>query len=466
MELSKIISVLRKPEHVYEGEGFPKESYDLDTRKVLELDEDQNRLYNAILKTIPKSTLSGLRDTLGDCPWSLLEKIEWMSQDHPREDNVKRNEPIGTLLKLFLNKSSKKVGYARKGLTSRFDKQSYRDQNKILRAFLRSGSGDCDWAGKILRDNWRKELTEEVKEAWTRTRRLMLAYVILRHMPNDYILSEQEELSKAAGYQYVCAVVGNEPGFTIDMERLAFPEYMYVMAKLGRKVDFEEAETKMYNFLLSYDKYYDVPPYRTPGFSSIRGWDRMVWAMGVLGMQDALVRLLEFENKVKENTPKDVHGFEAWAYFVTAIKDQIDPFGDPYRLAKELESCNKAEQQYFGLSDGEESIYEDLPVVSEGQLFRTALDEKPDMTLSEEWTLFAEAFYKDNPRLQSYLLDAEIVLDGGIEVIVIPVFNALQEDWFKAGPLDEIRELFERKTRFPRSHYSITIKRKDPDENL
>ena len=453
------------------GDGFLKEIYDLDTRIVLELDEDQNRLYNAILKTIPKETLADLANNLEGCALSLKDKIEWMSKDHTREGELHRNEPIGTLLKLFVNKSSKRVVYARKELTTRFNTQSYRDQNKILRAFLQSGAGDCDFAGRILRDHWRKELTEEVKSAWTRTRRPMLAYVILRHLPNDYILSEQEELAGVAGYQHVCAVVGNKPGFDIDMSRISAPDQLYVMAKLGREVDQQEAEKSVYKYLLSYDKYYDTPLYRVPSFSSIRGWDRMVWAMGVLGMQDALVRLLEFENKVKGSVPRQVDYDEAWASFVTAIKDSLDPDAGGDQLGEEKKALHDAEPNRFSTPVGEQLQDEDHPafmennVKSEEKLFRKRQAENPDMSLAEEWRLFAECFYSDKPRLQNILLDAEFSQEDGSEVISIPVQNAFQEDWLRAGPLDEITSLFKQKTRFfPSSHYSITLKRKDTDE--
>lgn len=467
MEISDIITVLRKAEHVYEGEDFPRESYDLDTRLVLELDEDQNRLYNAILRTIPKETLAKLHDELEGCAWSLLDKIEWMSKEHPKA-GLKHNESISTLLKLFLNKASKKVGYARKCLTNRFDKQSYRDQNKILRAFLRSGAGDCDWAGRILRDNWRKEMTKEVKDAWTRTRRPMLAYAILRHFPKSYILSEQDSLSDVAGYQYVCAEAGNEIGFTIDMSRLSLPERLYVMAKLGRQVDSEETEKKVYNFLLMYDKYYEGPLPFTPNFSSIKGWDRMVWAMGVLGMQDALVRLLEFEDNVKKSIPEGILKSDSWPYFVAAIKDAVNHTDYDKRIETEKIAYEKATEMKIG----EQSPFNVSSILLDAEMnndddeqkewyFYDELSKHPLMTLEEEWDLFVESFYYDRPRLQNVLKQAIVSNKGNYQEIAVPVRNDMQESWLLNGPLDGIKRGFEDHTRYAGTDFDIKLQHTD-----
>ena len=472
METQEIISILRKAEHVYEGEGFPKEGYNPVNELVMELDEDQNRLYNAILKTIPRKQLAEIAQGLSDCAASFEDKLVWMSKDHPVAV-PRHNEPIGTLLKLYLNKSSKRVTLARRCLTERFDKQSYRDQNNILRAFLQGAGGDCDWAGRRLRDNWRKELKEDVIRSWERSSRPMLAYVILRHFPNEYILTEQDRLAEAAGYQYVCARVGDEPSFVLDASRLSTPDCFYVWAKLGRQIDKGKAENDVYDYLRSYDKFYDTELLRAPNFSSIIGWDRMVWAMGVLGMQDELVRLLEFENRVKAATPDNMKGADAWPYFVVAIKKELDPDGE-VDLEEEKRICDEKEYRryvysgefdnideqkpsilcYSRMNDEEETSWKDVQ-------FKERRDALPSLSLKDEWILFSEIFYDDRPRLQNVLNSATVSEDGDKHIIEIPVYNQFQEDWFKGGPLDEIETLYRTKCGHPEDNFLITIKHSD-----
>ncbi len=461
METKDIISILRKAEHKYEGDGVPKEPCDLDNYLVMELDDDQNRLYNAILKTIPKNQLAEIAKELHDCACTFQEKVSWMSKEHPATEPC-HNEPIGTLLKLYLNKTSRLVSHARRCLTERFDKQSYRDQNKILRAFLRGTGGDCDWAGRRLRDHWRKELKEDVIRSWERSPRPMLAYVILRHFPNNYILTEQDRLAEVAGYQYVCARVGNEPSFVLDASRLSTPDYLYVWAKLGRQIDKGKAENDVYDYLRSYDRFYNAPLFRAPSFSSIIGWDRMVWAMGVLGMQDELVRLLEFENRVKAAVPDNITAPDVWPYFVVAIKDELNPKskGD---LEVEQELYRK-KGTFIDLSPREFDDKDELEVVEEkpskdnmskDSLFKERMEALPAMSVKDEWILFCEIFLDDRPRLQNVLKSATVSEDGDNHIIAIPVRNRFQEDWLKAGPLDEIRALYHAKCGHPEENVQI-----------
>ena len=87
-----------------------------------ELSPDQEKVCNALLKTIPKETLGWIADVLRrdpDCSSVFVRKMEWMSEEHPPKEVV-RNEPIGRLIRYYVDKKSKKVAYARPLLRSRF----------------------------------------------------------------------------------------------------------------------------------------------------------------------------------------------------------------------------------------------------------------------------------------------------------------------------------------------------------
>lgn len=473
METDQIISKLRESEHPWEGDGLPNEIVS-GNDVVLELDHDQDKLYTAILKTIPKDVLAGIARKLSwepDHAASLVNKIEWLSREHPKGASP-HNEPLTTLLKLYLDKRSKRVVYARLRLKDRFHKQSYRDQNRILRAFLNGTATDRDWACRILRDNWRKELARDVKEAWTKSRKPMLAYVILRHFPNAFILEEQERLAQAASYPHVCARVGNEPSFKMDESRLDVVDYLYVMAKLGRSVDAEDAERRLYSFLLGYDGYFDRFFYTSPSFSSIEGWDRMVWAMGVLGMQDALVRLLDFENRVKETaraadraSVSDVGPEDRWFRFFAAVKEAIEPEGYSERLKKEKDGYRSRHaleydsHEDYGLL--EECVFEDGqidPSLYEESCFYDKCMRDPFMTLKEEWDLFADCFYSHQPRLHGLLKSAQVVQEDGISKIIIRVKDQREEFCLMEGPLQRIINSFRERTTFDETEYRIILR--------
>ena len=58
----------------------------------------------------------------------------------------KRNTPIATLTKNFVNKRSGKVTESREEIQRRFDYLDWKDQKKIILAFLDSGKKDRQWA--------------------------------------------------------------------------------------------------------------------------------------------------------------------------------------------------------------------------------------------------------------------------------------------------------------------------------
>ena len=128
------------------------------------------------------------------------------------------------------------------------------------------------------------------------------------------------------------------------------PAYFYVMAKLGRKVDFEAMEYRFYDFLYTYPYNYAYLEFKPVSLLSIDGVGRMIWAMGVLGMQDALARLLEFLDKLATTVSKFMDADksqEHWPLFVANLKLQIDPFSDPDILEKERNNYIIQTERHF-----------------------------------------------------------------------------------------------------------------------
>ena len=67
---------------------------------------------------------------------------------------VSRNNPIATVIKNYTNKKSGKVTEARNEIQRRFFGLDWKDQKKIVAAFLDSGVSDRDWAYSRLLDLW------------------------------------------------------------------------------------------------------------------------------------------------------------------------------------------------------------------------------------------------------------------------------------------------------------------------
>ena len=83
-----------------------------------------------------------------------------------RYKRKKRNAPIATLIKNYTNKKSGKVSESREEIKWRFNWLDWKDQKRIIAAFLESGKSDREWAyGKVL-DYWDDSFLPKVKELW------------------------------------------------------------------------------------------------------------------------------------------------------------------------------------------------------------------------------------------------------------------------------------------------------------
>ena len=71
-----------------------------------------------------------------------------------RYQKRKRNTPIVTLIRNYEDKKSGKVSVSREKIKWRFDHLDWKDQKKILFAFMDSGISDREWAYSKMLDNW------------------------------------------------------------------------------------------------------------------------------------------------------------------------------------------------------------------------------------------------------------------------------------------------------------------------
>ena len=199
----------------------------------------------------------------------------------------------------------------------------------------------------------------------------------------------------------------------------------------------------------------------------------MVWAMGVLGMQDALIRLLQFENKVKQAQPSGSCEYdERWPYFVTAIRNEIDPADVPDRLDREihtLKSKYHIPESYVNpdrTTDVEKNEEEELN--QKAWYFKEERSKNPFMTLKEEWTLFVDYFYYDRPRMHALLKESILTEKDNYNYlsIEIPVHSSMQEKWLNEDRLGELKSLFEEMCSYPATDYDIKLVYGDNYESI
>lgn len=151
-------------------------------------------------------------------------------------ETQKRNAPIATLIKNYIDKNSGKVSDSRNEIRRRFDYLDWKDQKKIILAFLDSCKSDRQWVYKKLYRNWDKSFETKVREIWETYHEPMCAWTVIRFFPSDYVLDNLDLFSGERDYYFICLRFAEDQSFVIDESRLRPVDYLSVLFHSGRKI--------------------------------------------------------------------------------------------------------------------------------------------------------------------------------------------------------------------------------------
>lgn len=138
----------------------------------------------------------------------------------------KRNTPIATLIKNYVNKKSGLVSDSREEIQRRFDYLDWKDQKKILPAFLCSCKTDREWASRQMFTLWDDSFIPIVKEIWEAYHETPLSWVVIRYLPIDYIKENMDALSAGRNYFFICQRLIDDSDFCADKERMYESDYL------------------------------------------------------------------------------------------------------------------------------------------------------------------------------------------------------------------------------------------------
>ena len=153
----------------------------------------------------------------------------------------KRNSPIAKLIKNYTDKNSGKVSDSRSEIRQRFDYLDWKDQKKIILAFLDSCRSDRQWIYKKLYENWDKSFEPKVREIWETYREPMCAWSVIRFFPTDYVLGNIESFSGDRDYYFICLRFADDHSFVIDESKLRPEDFLSVLFHSGRKINDDKA---------------------------------------------------------------------------------------------------------------------------------------------------------------------------------------------------------------------------------
>ena len=158
-----------------------------------------------------------------------------------RYKRQKRNSPIATLIKNYTNKKSGKVSDAREEIQWRFNWLDWKDQKKILNAFLESGKSDREWAyGKVL-DYWDDSFLPKVKELWETYHEYKCSWSVIRYFPLEYISEHIDDFTDERDYFFICLRLAKDKNFMIDRTKLSNTDYLALLYHTGRDISADDA---------------------------------------------------------------------------------------------------------------------------------------------------------------------------------------------------------------------------------
>lgn len=149
----------------------------------------------------------------------------------------KRNTPITTLISRYEDKRSGKVMESRKEIQWRFEALDWEYQQRILTDFLQSGKQDRTWACSWLRDLWDPVFEPKIKELWEQYHDDVCKWVVIRHMPLEYVVQHMPEFTGRRDYYYICLRLAQDKDYQIETDKLSIADYLAVLFHTGRDFD-------------------------------------------------------------------------------------------------------------------------------------------------------------------------------------------------------------------------------------
>ena len=234
-----------------------------------------------------------------------------------RYQKRKRNTPISTLIRNYVNKKSGKVTESREEIKWRFDHLDWKDQKKILFAFMDSGISDREWAYSKMLDNWDDSFQTRVKELWETYHEYKCSWSIIRYFPLEYIKEHIEEFTDERDYYFICLRLAKDKDYTIDRTKLSDKDYLAVLWHSGRTISDVEARDTLFSIIHD-NCFTDTFMPRLERVGEGR-YDKVITPANYREVNLAIYYLLKLE---KDNI---VQQFEQWNELVEdAINDSLE----------------------------------------------------------------------------------------------------------------------------------------------
>ena len=165
---------------------------------------------------------------------------------------IPRNNPIATVIKNYLDKKSGKVTESREEIRRRFFGLDWKDQKRIMSAFLDAGKSDRDWAYSRLLDLWDDSFEQKVSDLWAKYHEFRCAWIIIRHFPLDYIKNNIYKFKADRDYYFICLRLAKDKNYVIDRTKLSKTDYLALLYHTEREITDDEARDYLFGIVHDY----------------------------------------------------------------------------------------------------------------------------------------------------------------------------------------------------------------------
>jgi hypothetical protein len=273
---------------------------------------------------------------------------------------VSRNHPIATVIKNYVNKKSGKVTDSRNEIQRRFYGLDWKDQKKIMAAFLDAGVSDRDWAYSRLLDLWDASFESKVLELWGTYHEEKCAWVIIRHFPKEFIRKHINTFNEGRDYYFICRRLAEDADFVVDQERLSKTDYLMALSHGERHIRDEEATDILYSIIQEICFHWCASMELSRNFIPRR--DEMLVASDFANVSIALYYLEKMGN---DNVVSEFHNWE------NAVQTSVRNSEEYKALVNE--SCSDYDYKEKFAAIVQKHLYYALPVK-----YKTMTDEEYD----------------------------------------------------------------------------------------
>lgn len=162
---------------------------------------------------------------------------------------VFKNNPIATVIKNYIDKKSGKVSESRREIQRRFFGLDWKDQKKILLAFLDSSPSDRNWAYTRVLDYWDPSFEPKMKELWETYHEYRCSWAVIRYFPQDYIIEHLSEFTDERDYYFISLRLAQDKDYVIDRTKLSNNDYLALLCHTERGISDEDARDTLFGII-------------------------------------------------------------------------------------------------------------------------------------------------------------------------------------------------------------------------